>query len=152
MPREMVLRRPAAKAKARAKAKAKATAAARQYVARRPAGSALWESRQYEVIYISKVSKCDASFLVFRSSGVAEYRKILVDDDYVRMFQPYSENVTHYIPHIVVVKVPRNRVAREELPDDYYLGYMYGYIGAGFHIRTRQQVEMLADSAEYPLT
>lgn len=140
-PKKLVLRRPAASAASGRPGHG------RQHVV--PA--AAWTIQPREVVYISKVRKCDSSFLILLGNGHADYRKLFVDSRFLRHFQTFSEDTTHYTPHYVSVKIPRNGVAYDELPGDEYLGYLYAYHGTSPNIKTKQEVVMLAEDAEYPL-
>ena len=105
-----------------------------------------------EVVYISQVLKCDASFLILSPYLRIKYRKLFIEDPNIVTvcFEPFDENKNTMTTHIVRVRVPMNRAACDELPDDCYGGFLTEYMRTLNGISTRE-VMSLAASCDYPL-
>ena len=102
----MVLRRPAApghralpKAKAKAAASAAATpkckAKAKAKAQAEPLPRATWCFKRCVVVYISKLIKCDATFIVFLPEGSVMVKKIFMDGSFLNRFCVYEQELVH---------------------------------------------------------
>ena len=115
----------------------------------------LWSFQDIEVVYISKVLKCDASFLALRPYGTIfvdlKCNKLFIEDpSIVPRFEPLDEHKAIMMSHTVRVKVPRNAAARDELPDDEYGGIITEYVSISHPISTDMVVLIMA-TCLYPL-
>ena len=147
----------APKAKARPKAFAKAKAAPAPppapVVVPPTVAPSVWRLQQLKVVYISKVPKNDATFVVW-SFGSPHPRvgKLWLDDDaWVSRFQVYSPDVNQFTTHLVNVRTPANSVAQEQLPDDFFLGEMLAYVGMAATTISRSRLLGLCHVLGYPL-
>ena len=99
--------RTAVKAKAKSKATAKAKAAMVQ--------AATWDTFEIQAVYVSKVHKTPATFLILEMRTVNKFDMELAMTE---QFTPVQETgMASYPIAVLTVRFPRNAVARRELED-----------------------------------
>ena len=107
--------------------------------------------KEFEVLYISKILKTPASFLIIRRGKIPIYRKVLSPSMFLHRFHPVVQDCNSYMTHHIKIAVPTNDIAKDLLDDDDVLGEMNGYVERGVDNIPISTVEMLADQADYPL-
>ena len=124
--------------------------AAAKAVMRRPAASSMWRFDTCRVIYLSKIHKTPATFLVIRSNMPIAVMKLDVHDDVAMSFTPVERNMTRLAVMEVIVKFPRNNKAMEICTSHEIDGVVDAQLGE-YSTMPADTVYSMALSQEYPV-
>jgi hypothetical protein len=141
------------KAKSNAAPAPKAKAAPKARPSNRHTHDMAWAVVEYDVVYISKVRRCDASFIIFPTAGSRRdpfYLKITLSRRFFSRFRVYDENILQYFAHRIHVKVPMNEAASDMMGNG-DLGVMTSYVSRSPCVLSKSRVEALAAAIGYPL-
>ena len=105
-----------------------------------------------EIVNVTKVM-CTTPYVFCRDDDDGDWslRLILLNGEFlIHQMAPHDPHATMHPIHQVMVKVPVNEAAREELPEHYY-GYCIRYLGPSLTTISSWALSMAAQRLHYTL-